>query len=118
MNEDHPYQSKWEKYRFWWKFYWLLTIPFAGFMLFWVLIDARSLHALTQRESWTEVVFITLLCILMPVVTVVSLKVQYWRCPRCDKWFNGSFFLVTIWTRKCRHCGLHKYEGSTYGPAK
>jgi hypothetical protein len=32
--------------------------------------------------------------------------------------FNGSFFWINVLARQCRHCGLRKYEGSTYDSAK
>lgn len=34
MNEDHPYQKEWETYRFWWKFHWIISIPFSVFIIY------------------------------------------------------------------------------------
>jgi ABC-type dipeptide/oligopeptide/nickel transport system permease component len=114
MNEDYPYQSNWEKYRFWWKFRWLLIVPLAGIILFVILGGVLPLDALRHPDGWTDVVFMILLCTVLPVFTFVSLKIQYWNCPRCGEWFHSSFFLSNILRSKCRHCGLHKYEGSAF----
>jgi hypothetical protein len=116
MNEDYPYQKEWEKYRFWWKLYWLGMIPFLGFMISVVLTNGKSFDAIVDPHGGAWVAS-NVLGIFVLIFAFTSFKVQFWRCPRCDNWFNGSFFWLSIWTRKCKHCGLRKYQGSTYGPA-
>lgn len=117
MKEDYPYKLVWGKYRFWWKLYWLCTIPFVGFMISVALSDGKSFDALIAPHGWTWVA-VNILGICILVFAFTSLKVQFFRCPRCGELFNGSFFWINVLARQCRHCGLRKYEGSTYDSAK
>ena len=118
MNEDYPYQIVWEKYRFWWKLYWLSTIPLLGFMISVALSDGKSFDAVMAPRGWVQVALTILGSTFVLLFTFISLKVQFWTCPRCGGWFNGNLFWINVFARKCRQCGLRKYEGSTFGGIK
>jgi hypothetical protein len=39
-----------------------------------------------------------------------GMRLNTWRCPRCEKWFSGTWWYnLGFLARRCVHCGLPKY---------
>lgn len=47
----------------------------------------------------------------MGLFVFAGTRVRMWPCPRCGKWFSGTWWYdLSFLARRCVHCGLRKYE--------
>ena len=51
----------------------------------------------------------------MLAYAVVGIRLSYWRCPRCRRYYFGGALMVNQLARRCRHCGLQKWDESEGG---
>lgn len=64
-------------------------------------------HAGLEVPPWA----VMIIAVPWSAVTVVlSLRVSYWPCPRCDKPFFVRFALFPAGGKRCPHCGLRYLE--------
>jgi hypothetical protein len=116
MKEEYPYQVDWEKYKFWQKIFWILAVPAFSTLVF-LLFRSLNGGSFEAFSGWSAIVF-NLLGVFVLAESFVSVRLQFWKCPRCKDSFHGGFWWPNMLSRKCRSCQLRKYEGSTFGPAR
>lgn len=52
----------------------------------------------------------------MLVMVTNGVRLSFWRCPRCGKWFSAYWWYNRgFLARRCVHCGLPKYADSGSG---
>ena len=112
MEENYPYQTDWENSRFWQKIYWLALLPFFGFLAY-IALNGFNPEVITNLQGRAGVAF-NIFGIFVLAGSLVTIRFQLWKCPRCEKPFHGGFMRPRIFARQCRHCDLRKYEGSTF----
>lgn len=101
------YQQKWENYRSINQNFWLFFI--VGILLLLVFLTG-FFEKFFNDESY----FILLLGISLIISSYFGLRLQYWSCPQCGKSFHKKLFYSWMYSAKCLHCGLPKYEGSIF----
>ncbi len=109
-NEKYPYQKDWEEYKKRQKTYWLV---FLAFLPFTFLIQLISVNL---PEINLPDVNIGFLCFIVFGIcwTICGVRLLYWRCPRCGNSFHAKWLFSNIFSGKCLHCKLAKYEGSSF----
>jgi hypothetical protein len=45
----------------------------------------------------------------MLAFAAAGIRVTYWRCPRCRRYFSQRGMFVNQLGRRCQHCGLEKW---------
>lgn len=101
--QDLRYQKTWERYRFWSRLFWML---FLGFMpgvglVVWFASDA------SRTFSW----FVPSWFLAAGLTRLIADNIH---CPRCDKGFFPYRWGGNGFGRKCVHCDLPKWSGSTF----
>jgi len=62
-----------------------------------------------QKLFRSEVSFYVVAIIWMIALVISGLRLTYWRCPRCGKFFFAKWVGTNQFARKCLHCGLPKW---------
>jgi hypothetical protein len=102
-NEEYPYQEEWESYRDGNALGCLLVPVIIGLILLWR-------HFSPQLPDYIGGV---LFVVFMVIVFIQSFFYQGgWKCPRCREDFDHQKRIKP--TKKCVHCGLPIYYGSSY----
>lgn len=101
-NGKYPYQKQWEKFRFWDRV-WLIMFPINFIPLLFLEFSSISKH------------IIAFLAILLWTLFIgVTLKIIFWKCPRCNKFFFRWWKKINLsFDYECKNCGLERYSGST-----
>lgn len=108
-NEKYPYQTAWENYRDRQTLFILGFLGLIPFIFFFVkisqyLFNGTSVGGVDLRLA--GFIFYAL------ILGVLGLRLQFWKCPRCEKAFHNSTLSHNIFSSQCLHCKLPKYEGS------
>jgi hypothetical protein len=106
-SEKYPYQNEWEEYKRRQKTFWLV---FLGFIPFILLINGVSNELFGKFPSGYEIGLVGFVI----AWSICSIRFQYWKCPNCGKSFHRKWWWTNIFSSKCLHCKLPKYEGSTF----
>ena len=100
-NRVGPYADQWRRY-VWWRRANNANILIA--FVVWPLIA----YAFKLSDFVERIVFFPLLfCIILTNAPIAGFE-----CPRCNRWFFGTWKGGQFFTRKCIHCGLKIYEGA------
>ena len=70
-----------------------------------------SIFILFEKIFGREFPFHIIANLWMIAILVTAIRFSYWKCPRCNKRYFIKNFMAHQFTKKCMHCGLHKYEG-------
>lgn len=100
---EHNYGAKWQEYR---QLRRRCVLVFGGFVVLALVVATVSNY---YFQTFTPVLALTVLWI--PVYIMLGYPFVYWRCPRCNRPFSGSFgYHKGMFCRDCMHCGLRKYS--------
>lgn len=100
---ESNYEAKWQEYRHLRR---VNVIVFGGFLVLALIVAAVSNY---YFQTFTPVLVLTVLWI--PAYVVLGYRFTYWRCPRCNRAFSGSFgYHKGMFCQACIHCGLRKYS--------
>jgi hypothetical protein len=102
MTDQTDYTSRWEDYRK--RRLWFFGAWLGGLLIAYVL--GISLTALLH----SELPFPVMGGVWMLSFIVTSLRLSYFRCPRCNEWFFSTFFSHNPFASRCVHCGLPKWQ--------
>ena len=109
-NDEFPYQKQWQDYKRRRVTFWLVFVSYIPFMFLFVGV----LGNLIKNSSFSgDIGFIGFIFFGF-VWTICGLRLQYWKCPRCGKAFHTKWWWNNIFSSKCLHCKLPKYEGSSF----
>lgn len=106
--ETNKYQKEWENWRRRNLFFWS---SFFGVLLVGLLETYVAEHLPeTARKAVVCLMFLSWTTVIIALV-----RFQMWDCPRCKEPYFHIFKKVNVRADfKCRHCGLPKYEGSSF----
>jgi hypothetical protein len=97
------YEEGWKEYRRYRRDFWII---FAGYIP--VIFLAATLSN-WLFHSFTPAFVAASIYILLWIVA--GIRVQTFACPRCGKWFSGTWWYNwSFLARKCQHCGLRKFS--------
>jgi hypothetical protein len=109
--EKYLYQKEWEEYRKRQKFFWLSTLIIFPLIFFsGVFFNEFFKVEITGGLDIGSLYFIAFAII----VGISSFRFQLWKCPRCGNAFHWAWWWSSVFARKCLHCKLPKYTGSTF----
>ena len=109
-SEKYSYQKEWEEYKKRQKTFWLVCLGYIPLVL--VILP---LEYISKTDTAIGFVLSLLFVIFLLVFAFYSIKLQFWKCPQCEKSFHNTWWRSNIFSRKCLHCKLPKYQGSTFG---
>lgn len=116
-NKEDIYQDNWDDFQTKQALPFILFIPFLPimFLLIWLI---KYLQLGAAYEFPIGLIFFVGFVILM---IYSSFLLPLWRCPKCaERYFlKDSLDVITqsrkvYWVKKCVHCSLPKYYGSSY----
>ena len=65
------------------------------------------LPGLTQGGIWDNPIQIILIALFILPFVIFSLRVAYFKCPKCGKLFSTKYYILNYFqTTECIHCGL------------
>lgn len=115
MNNGHNYQQEWQKYRVLRARLYIVTIPMTILFGITLAIMVLSLGLIERKILIWTIVSLT----LAALVSLHSiLRLQRWKCPGCGEAFHGRQVVPNLFESTCRNCGLRRYDGSTFDPAR
>lgn len=102
MSENN-FEENWKQYkqlRNWFWFLWLGFIPIC------------SLSFVVSGYLFSNEFFPILFIAPWVIAWIfVGLRLQLWHCPKCGKWFSGTWrYNISFFVHKCVHCGLKKHS--------
>ena len=100
MNEN--YAAAWEEYRRRRRLFWIVFAAYIPTGLIVVPLLAKVL----PRTVQPGLVFFSIWGIIF---IVTSIRVEFWRCPRCHKHFFRKWWGGLPFVHNCVHCGLPKF---------
>jgi hypothetical protein len=95
------YEDKWKDYK-------RRRLTFLVIFVFYVP-GAFFIGFQLQKLFGSGVSFYVVAIIWMIALAISGLRLTYWRCPRCGKFFFAKWVGVNQFARKCVHCGLPKW---------
>ena len=96
------FEQQWNEYR---KRRNLVLFAFLGFMPF-----VGAVGSLSGKMFHTDAIFTVFALSWLGFIAVSSVRLNCWPCPRCSKWFAGTWLYRIPFARRCVHCGLPKYS--------
>jgi hypothetical protein len=115
MDADSGYTQAWRDYRKRRFVLWTVVLTFIPCIITSVFLIGAPLSALTGIDAYYFVLPILVFWTIM--LMVAYLRLQFFCCPRCGKWFFTTFFLWLFlshrpFARKCVNCDLPKWATS------
>jgi len=97
------YQREWQEYKRRRNQFWLVFAGYAPVCFALALVSTKLFQTFTPG-------FIAAF-LWIGLFTIAGCCVQMWHCPRCGKWFSGTWWYnLGFLARRCVHCGSRKYE--------
>jgi hypothetical protein len=109
-NGKYPYQKDWEEYKRRQKAFWLVFLGYIPFMFLFNVVLADLFRVFSFGENVSFFCFI----VFGVVWIICGIRLQYWKCPQCRNSFHAKWWWRNIFSSKCLHCKLPKYEGSSF----
>jgi hypothetical protein len=102
------YAEQWEEYRKRRRIF--LSVLLGCFLPF---VYCILLFKVLPDEEIVNRVYLAMFATWGLVLSWAWIRLQYWRCPRCDNYYFRGLSLNPF-VRRCLHCGLKKWdEGET-----
>jgi hypothetical protein len=95
------YSSSWERLK---KNQWIIGGMFLVYIPAVTIVQSLLMQFFAIKNSSSVVAFLWILGTFY-----VSLRLSFFRCPRCGKPFFSTWIYHNSLSRKCLHCGLPKY---------
>ena len=99
------YAEQWDDYRKRCLMFW--SIWLGGFL---GVAAVCSLLNLVMRGGIVDIVSLVIAGAWMLAFAVASIRLTYWRCPRCHHYYFVGTLMVNQLARRCLHCGLQKWD--------
>jgi hypothetical protein len=98
----NDYQDHWCRYKRLRNLFFFIWIGYVPVMFVFTMLVSKALGtfipSFVLAGSW------------MVMFLVMGTRLSAWRCPRCGKWFSGTWWYNKgFLARKCVHCGLPKF---------
>ncbi len=97
------YEEDWKEYRRYRRDFWIVFVGYLPVMFVVATLSNWLFHSFTPA--------FVLAVGYMLLVIVAGIRVSGFYCPRCAKWFAGTWWYnLGFLARKCQHCGLRKFS--------
>lgn len=97
------YDQDWKEYKKARNLFWLVFVSYVPIVMTVAIVSIKLFNTFTPA-------FI-LAFIWMVFFVITGMRVNLWRCPRCNKWFSATWWYnLGFLARRCVHCGLPKYQ--------
>ncbi|CAN5715463.1 hypothetical protein BH24ACI1_BH24ACI1_17420 [soil metagenome] len=110
MSEKYSYQKEWKEHRKRQKTFWLVILGYIPIALL-----SLSLGYFYENNKIIGVASSSLWVVFLVIFVICGIRLQFWECPRCEHSFHRTWWWNNIFSRKCLHCKLPKYAGSSFG---
>ncbi|MGP8253548.1 MAG: hypothetical protein ACLQHF_16075 [Terracidiphilus sp.] len=102
------YDIEWERYR---------SLRNTAILLFLGALPFIWALQLLRRLALPEELFSALFALYFLFWLVSALRVEFFRCPRCGRFFSMTWWInLSFLARHCIHCGLKKFSEDDDSP--
>jgi undecaprenyl pyrophosphate phosphatase UppP len=101
-----PYVMQWDDLAKRRRSAWMIDLIAIPILIYALVIKDKSFTAIQYALT------VILLCIVGGLALVSAVRINRWKCPRCQKSYMGGRAPILVYAQKkpCKHCGLPMYS--------